>query len=150
MAGTLNNLSYLLLLLVSLVSLAVNGQLVNNVEMLGDIDEFSEGDFSVQILVGLDNGSVDQLLQLHIVEVIADHHLEYREQLSIRDVAVIVDVVDLESKSKLLLLGGGGGQTVETLYEFEEGNASILVFVQDGDYSLDKGVLCQFYKNRCY
>ena len=131
-------------------SLAVNGKLVNDVEMLGNVYEFSEGDLSVQILIGLDNGSVDQLLQLHIVEVIADHHLEHREQLSIRDVAVIVDVVDLESKSKLLLLGGRGGQTVQTLHEFQEGNASILVFIQDGDYSLDKGVLCQFYKNRCY
>ena len=115
--------------------------------MLGDIDEFCKGDLSVQILVSLDNGSIDQLLQLDIVEVIADHHLEYREQLSIWDVAIIVDVVDLESKSKLLLLWGGRGQTVESLYEFEERNASILVFIQNGDYSLDKGVLSQLYKN---
>lgn len=63
-----------------------------------------EGDFAVVVVVSLDDRAVDQLLQLHIVEVSANHHLEHGEELSVRDVAVVVNIVDLEGETEFLLL----------------------------------------------
>jgi len=43
---------------------------------------------------------------LYIVEIVSHHHLKDGEQLTIRDKAVIVDIVDLEGKAEFLLLRG--------------------------------------------
>lgn len=53
------------------------------------------------------------LLELLILEVAPHHHLQDDEQLSVADVAVSVDVVDLEGEMQLLLLialGAEGAQ----------------------------------------
>lgn len=44
------------------------------------------------------------LLQLLVLQVASNHHLQYYEELAIADVAVAVDVVYAESESQLLLL----------------------------------------------
>lgn len=54
--------------------------------------------------VGLDDGAVDELLELQVGEVVADHHLEDGEELAVGDEAVLVDVVDLEGEAQLVLL----------------------------------------------
>ena len=43
------------------------------------------------------DGFVDDLLQLRVFEVVADHRLEDAEQLSVGNESVFVDIVDSES-----------------------------------------------------
>lgn len=107
------------------------------------IDELGEGYLSVEVLVGLNDRPVDQLLQLHVVQVVANHHLEHGEQLAVRNVAVIVDVVDLEGEAQFFFLTGTRRETVEALHELEEADVAVLVLVEYGDHSLDQRVLRQ-------
>ena len=58
--------------------------------------KLSEGDASVSVLVGVDDGLVHDLLQLRVLQVVAHHHLQHLEQLPVGDVAVLVHVVDPE------------------------------------------------------
>ena len=53
-------------------------------------------DLAVAVGVGEDDGLIDDLLQLAVLQVVAHHHLEHGEQLAVTDVAVLVHVVDLE------------------------------------------------------
>ena len=62
--------------------------------------EFFERDLSVAVAVGEDDGLVDDLLQLCVLQVVADHHLEDVEELPVRDVTVLVHVVDLKRDCK--------------------------------------------------
>ena len=82
----------------------VDGQLVDDIKVLDHFGEFLKADLAVHVLVGLDDGAVDQLLQLYVIQVVADHHLEHGKELTVRDVAIIVDVINLESESQLFFL----------------------------------------------
>lgn len=53
-------------------------------------------ELSVLVLVSLDDGAIDELLQLHVVQVGADHRLQNVVQIRVRDEAVVVDVVHAE------------------------------------------------------
>ena len=55
-----------------------------------------ERDLAVAVGVGEDDRLVDDLLQLRVLQVVADHHLEHTEQLAVGDVPVLVHVVDLK------------------------------------------------------
>ena len=107
--------------------------------------ELLERNLAVAVFVCLDNGAVDKLLQLDVVQVVADHHLQHLEQLAVRDEAVVVDVVDLEGESQLLLVARARRQTVEALYEFKETNAAVVVAVEHVDDSLHKWVVRQLW-----
>lgn len=109
--------------------------------MLGDVYKFCERDFAVEVFVCLDDGPVHKLLQLHVVQVVAHHHLEHSEELAVRNEAVVVDVVDLKREPQLLFLRGGRRERVETLHKLEERNVSVLVLVEHRDHALDQGVL---------
>ena len=97
------------------------------------------------ILISLDDSSVNQLLKLNIVKVGSDHHFEDLEEFAIADEAIIVDVVDLESKSELLLLSRSSGKRAKTLDELQEGNAAVLVFVENINNPLYQWVVSQFW-----
>ena len=111
----------------------------------GYLAELLERDFSVVVFVSLDDGPVDQLLQLNVVQVVPHHHLQHSEQLSIGNVAVVIHVVDLEGEPHLLFVGGAGRQGVEPLDELQEGDTPILVLVEHRDHSLHQRVLSQLY-----
>ena len=96
------------------------------------------------ILISLNDCSVNQLLELNVVKVGADHHFEDLEEFTIADIVIIVNVVDLESKSELLLLSRPSGKRVKTLDELQEGDAAVLVFIENLDDSLNKWVVSQF------
>ena len=124
---------------------AVNGELINNIEVLDHLGELLETNLSIIILISLNDCSVDQLLKLNVFKVGSDHHFEDLEELTIADVAIVVDVIDLESKSELLLLGRPSRKRVKTLDELQEGDAAIFVFVEYLNYSLNKRVIGQFW-----
>ena len=102
-----------------------------------------EGNLAVEIGVSLNDGTVDELLQLGVVQVVSHHHLEHLEEFAIRDEAIIVDVIDLESETQLFLLTGTSGQRVQALDELEEGDVTVIVTIQDSNDTADKRVVGQ-------
>jgi len=58
--------------------------------------ELLERELSVAVFVADEYGLVDDLLQLGILEVVADHQLQRLEKLHVGDEAVVVLVVHLE------------------------------------------------------
>ena len=99
--------------------------------------EFGEGDLAVEIFISLDDGAVDELLQLHIVQVVTHHHFQNLEQFTVRDETIVVDVVNLESKSEFLVGGSASREGVKTLNELQEGDVSVLVAIEDADDALN-------------
>ena len=89
-------------------SLVSDGEFVDDVQVADHHAELVEGDLAVEVSVRLHNRAIDQLLQLGVVQVGAHHHLQNLEQFSVRDKAVIVDVIDLEGETKLVILGSAG------------------------------------------
>ena len=81
------------------------------------------------VSVTLDNGAVHELLELHVGEVGTHHHFKHSEELTVRDEAVVVHVINLEGKTELLLARCSSGKGVKSVDEFEEGDASILVLI---------------------
>ena len=75
------------------------------------------------------------LLQLLVLQVAADHHLEHDEQLAVADEAVAVDVVDAERKAQLLLLVALAAEGREAGDELLEVDVAAAVLVEDGDHS---------------
>lgn len=53
------------------------------------------------ILVCLHNCLVDNLLQLLIFEIVAHHHFEDEKELSIRDHAVAIHIINLEGDCRI-------------------------------------------------
>lgn len=66
--------------------------------------EFVERDLAIEVGIGLNDGPVNELLELHVVQVAANHHLQDGEQLSIGNESVVIDVVDLEGKAEFVLI----------------------------------------------
>ena len=60
------------------------------------LNELLKAELAIPIFVRLHNRLVHDLLQLPVLEVVADHHLEDKEELPIRDKTVSVHVVHLE------------------------------------------------------
>ena len=125
----------------SFSSLIADRELVDDVQVAHHHAEFAEGDLTVEIGVRLHNGPVDELLQLHVVQIAADHHLEHLEKLAVRDEAVVVDVVDLERESELVFLTGTGAERVEALDELQEGDVTVVVAIEHGNDALNERVV---------
>ena len=75
-----------------------------DVRVLDHLGEFLEADLAVAVEVGFHDGLVDNLLQLLVLQVTADHHLQDYEELAVADEAVTINIVDLEGKAKLFFL----------------------------------------------
>ena len=125
-------------------SLVGDGELVDDVKVADHNAELLEGNLAVEIGVGLNDGAIDELLQLGVVQVVSDHHLEHLEKFAIRDEAIIVDVVDLESETQLFLLTSSGGERVQALHELEEGDVAIVVAIEDSNDTAYERVVGQF------
>jgi len=67
------------------------------------------------------------------------------EELTVRDETVIVDVVDLECKSKLVFLAGARAERIEPLDELQEADITVVVTVQHGDDTLHQRVVRQLW-----
>ena len=75
------------------------------------VTEFFVRYFPISIFVRVENGLVHDLLQLFLGEVATHHGLQNLEQLSVADVAILVDVVYPESNCKEQASRLCGGQT---------------------------------------
>jgi hypothetical protein len=80
------------------------------------------------------------LLQLLVLQVVSDHHLQHQKELAIADVPVAINVVDLEGKAHLLLLVALGAECAESRHELLEIDIAAAVFVEDGNHPRGKGV----------
>ena len=124
-------------------SLVGDGELVDDVKVADHNAELLEGNLAVEIGVGLNDGTIDELLKLGVVQVVSHHHLEHLEEFAVRDEAIIVDVIDLESETQLFLLTGTGGQRVQALDELKEGDVTVIVAIKDGNDTAHKRVIGQ-------
>ena len=95
------------------------------------------------------------LLQLLVLQIAPDHHLEHDEQLAIANVAVAIDVVDLERKAQLVLLVALAAESAEPVDEFLEIDVSAAVLIEDRDHACrqrvggDLGELQEFFALDC-
>ena len=105
--------------------------------------EFLKWYLSIEICIRLDNCTIDQLLELYIIQVIANHHLQHQEQFTIWNESISVDIVDCKSETELFLLGRTCGERIQTLHEFQERNVSILILIKYCDNSLDQRIVCK-------
>ena len=64
-------------------SLVADGELVHDIEVADHDTELAEADLAIEVRVRLHNRPVHQLLQLDVVQVAADHHLEHLEELAV-------------------------------------------------------------------
>ena len=85
---------------------AVDSELLNDIKVLDHLAELFERYLPIVVLVSLDNCAVHQLLQLHIIKVASNHHLQNSKELPVRDEAVVVNVINLESKTQFIFLCG--------------------------------------------
>ena len=122
---------------------AVDGEFVDDIEVLDHLRELIEGDLSVLVGIGLYYGPINKLLQLDVVQVVADHHLQHLEELTVRDVAIIIDVVNLECESQLLFVSGPGREGIEALHELKERDGTILVLIKNSNDPFNKRVVGQ-------
>lgn len=102
-----------------------------NIHILHHLRELLERDLPIAIQIGLHYGLIDDLLQLLVLQVAPHHHLQHDEQLSVADVAVAVDVVDLEREAQLLLFVAFAAEGAQPADEFLEVYAAAAVFVED-------------------
>lgn len=80
------------------------------------------------------------LLQLLVLQVVPNHHLQNQKQLAVADVSIPVDVVDLERKVHLLLLVALGAERAKPRDELLEVDVAAAVLVEDGNHARGKGV----------
>ena len=132
-----------------------NSQVDRNVCIFDHFRELLEGDLAISIKIGLHDCFVDDLhcirgwasfrkktnlLQLLILQVISNHHLQNYKQLSIADITVAINVVDLERKVKLLLLVALGTECAKSGHKLLEIDITAAVFIKYGYHPCGKGV----------
>lgn len=92
--------------------------------------------------IRLHDSLVHNLLQLLILQIIPNHHLEHQEELAIANQPIAIHIIHLEGKAQFLLprsLRAEGGETSDELLEID-GSASIVV--KDCDHAEGEGVVC--------
>ena len=75
------------------------------------------------------------LLQLLVLQVASNHHLQYYEELAVADVTVAINVVYAECETQLLLLVALAAESRETGNEFLKVDVAATVLVEDGDHA---------------
>lgn len=129
-----------------------------HIRVLHHLCKLLEADLAVAVQIGLHDGLVDDLLtwsawldtmalgdeayllQLLVLEIAADHHLQHDEELAIADVAVAVDVIYPECKPQLLLLVSLAAEGRQPRHEFLEVDIAASVLVKYGNHARRKGI----------
>ncbi|KAI6771944.1 hypothetical protein HG530_002902 [Fusarium avenaceum] len=106
-----------------------------DISSLNHLGELLEADLAVLIEIGLHDSLVHDLLQLLVLKVAANHHLEDNEKLSIADVTITVNVVDLEGELKLLFLVALATECRKACHELLEIDITTTILIEDGNHS---------------
>ncbi|KAI6755250.1 hypothetical protein HG531_004356 [Fusarium graminearum] len=106
-----------------------------NIGVFHHLGELLEANLSILVKIGLHDGLVHDLLQLLVLEVAANHHLEDNEKLSVADVSIAVNIVDLEGELKLLLLISLAAKRRKTCNELLKIDVTTTILVKDGNHS---------------
>ena len=88
----------------SLRSEQIECELVNNLLVFNHITELLERDLPVKVFISLNYSPVDQLLNLDISQILADHDLQSFEQFSVRNESIVIYIVNLKCESQLLFV----------------------------------------------
>jgi hypothetical protein len=74
-----------------------------------NLAKLSEGNLAIVVSVCTNNCTVDQLLQLIILKIIANHNLQNVEEITVADVSIVVQVIHAECEPQLFFLTPTGG-----------------------------------------
>lgn len=74
------------------------------------------------------------LLQLLVLEITTNHHLQHNKQFTIANVPIAINIVDLERIAHLFLLVALGTEHAKAIDEFLEVDVAAAIFVKDGDH----------------
>lgn len=132
----------------------VQGHAHRHIRVLYHLREFLEADFAVAIQVGLHDGLVDDLgglacypsielsrqkvpylLQLLVLEVASNHHLQHNEKFPIADISVAINVVHPEGKPQLLLLVPLAAERRQPRNKLLEVNVASPILVEYGNHA---------------
>jgi hypothetical protein len=113
----------------------VNSHAHANIGIFHHLGELLKANLAVLVEVGLHDGLVHDLLQLLVLKVAANHHLEDNEKLSVADVSIAVNVIDLEGELKLLLLVSLAAERRKTCNELLEIDITTTILIKDGNHS---------------
>lgn len=102
-----------------------------NIRILHHLRKLLKTNLSIPIKIRFHDRLIHNLLQLLILQITPNHHLQNNKQLPIRDVAVAIDVVDLKCETQFLLFVAFGGECAEPGDEFLEVDVAAAVFVED-------------------
>ena len=80
-------------------------------------------------------GAAVYLLQLLVLQVASDHHLQHDKELAIANVSVAVDVVYAEGKAQLLLLVALAAEGTQARDELLEVDVTAAILVEDGNHA---------------
>ena len=68
----------------------------DHVVVLDHVQKLVKVELAISVQVTFHNSLVNELLQLLVTQILADHHLENDIQLAIRDEPVVIDIIYLE------------------------------------------------------
>ena len=75
------------------------------------------------------------LLQLHVLQIASNHHLQDDKQLPVANVSVAINIVNLEGESQFLFLVAFGAEGTKTRDEFLEVDITASIFIKNGDHA---------------
>ncbi|GMT09973.1 hypothetical protein PFISCL1PPCAC_1270, partial [Pristionchus fissidentatus] len=117
-----------------------------NVQISHDITEFSERNLAIVVSVVEEDRLIDNLLQLSVLQIRTNHHLEHLKRFSVGYESVPVHIVDAEGKFQLGVLVSLHGELGNTLDELSEINFSVSILIKNVDNSLHERILLKLGK----
>jgi len=126
--------------------LDLNYHLCVNVRVPDNLAELLEAYFSIIVLVVEQDGLVHDLLQLRVLQVVSHHHLQHLVKLTIGHETIIVNIVDPECKSQLVLNVSFGAEMRKAHDELLEVDLPVAVIVKDVNHPPDERVLLQLWQ----
>jgi len=123
--------------------LHVHHHLLVNVSIANHLTELLKADFSIIVFISKENSFVNNLLKLRVLQVVAHHHFQHLEKLSVGDISIVVYVVYSEGKSEFAVLISLDTKLRNTLNEFLEVHLAITVVIKYFYDPLNKRILLQ-------
>ncbi|KAH3682365.1 hypothetical protein WICPIJ_006679 [Wickerhamomyces pijperi] len=96
----------------------------SNLCVLNSFLKLFKAQLPISVLIVLYYGSIDDLLQLLVVQVLANHGFQHDEKLTVGDEPVFVNVIDFKSETKPVFLQTFCGEDTKTSDELLEINVA--------------------------
>jgi hypothetical protein len=95
-------------------------QSLSNIQFLNHLAEIIIVNLAGPALITFDNGPIHYLLQLDIVQIFSNHQLQNMKQISIRDEAILIFIIDVESEPDFVFFIPIGALIGQPLHKFHK------------------------------